>query len=108
MKNKGKGKGKAKTGEKQKGRGKGKRPKNQNEKEFEWWGVLIGIKKDKKDAVKHVIPHNSRLIEMEIKIHGPPLVLLNGYAPQSGRAIEEKEKFYEEISKRYKKLGRGK
>ena len=45
---------------------------------------------------------------MELKIQGPPLVILNGYGPHSGRAIEEREEFYEQIKKRYTKIGRGK
>ena len=36
-------KGAGKEGKK--GRGKGKRPREGNEKEFEWWGVLVGIKR---------------------------------------------------------------
>ena len=41
-----------KGGKNMKGRGKGKRPRDANENKFEWWGVLIGIKKDKKKRSK--------------------------------------------------------
>ena len=41
-------------------------------------------------------------------MQGPPLVIINGYGPHSGRAVEERETFYEEIQNRYRKIGRGK
>ena len=44
------------------------------------------------------------MIKIELKIEGPPLVIINGYAPHEGRVIEEKETFYKELEARCSKI----
>ena len=39
------------------------------------------------------------MIELEMKIEGPPVVFINAYAPHEDRVIEEKEDFYKNSRK---------
>ena len=53
--------------------------------------------------ISDVIPHTSRVTELRME-GAAPISLLTIYAPQSGRPAEEKEKFYQELTKNIKNI----
>ncbi len=63
--------------------------------EQEWWGVAIGIKEEYQKHKIFVKPYSSRLIEMSLRMSGPPLVIMSSYEPHVGRPIEGKDRFWE-------------
>ena len=70
----------------------------------EWWGVAIGFKKDLASTRRYTIPHDSRFIEMSFKVHGPPITIINVYAPHAGRHIDERIAFADKLRFIYEKI----
>ena len=60
-----------------------------NEGEREFAGMAIIIRNKMAKYLKDVIPHSNRMVE--VRLEGTaPITILAIYAPQSGRATEEK------------------
>ena len=66
------------------------------------------IRKDIKECKKHMIQHSSHMIETELKIEGPGLIIIGAYAPHDDRPIEEQADFYKNVHKRCWKIPRNK
>ena len=73
---------------------------------YEWWGVLIGLKKELNECKSYLTPHSSRMIEVQFKMEGPPMTILGVYAPHENSPIEEKQEFFNKLNNRVQKISK--
>ena len=71
----------------------------------EFAGMAVIVKNEIHEFIKDVIPHNHRLLEVQLE-GTIPTTLVSAYAPQAGRPQAEKTEFYETLTMIVQKINK--